>query len=185
MKKILWICLIFATLNSCQENEVNNETSIENITIQELISALENDDETYKNKTFKIKANFKFSHPLAVCLGECSSTKFKEEYEISREYLFKDFDICRYKTEVVFQDNEENKISIGNFPKYKISEEYYSTSNYELKHLIENMDVEVKVIYNETYNYCKETKHPSLYVELSNEKINEIFNSIENIILIE
>lgn len=92
MKKTLLIILTFISLTSCQENE--NETSISNITIEELISAVENNDDRYNNRTFYIRANFKFLHPLIVCLSECSSTKQKEDYEASQEYLFKDFYLC-------------------------------------------------------------------------------------------
>ncbi|SNR14162.1 hypothetical protein [Tenacibaculum jejuense] len=183
MKKLLFVSLLFITLSSCQKNEENTEAGQERITIKELISAVENNNNVYLNKTFKITANFKFSHPLAECLGECNGSKQKEDYEVTNEYLFKDFHLCYNKTEIVFQDNEENKITILNFPKYKIAEEYDSTLNNELNHFIENIEIEAKVLYNQTFNYCKETKHPSLYLELSDKNINEIFNSIENIIL--
>jgi len=181
MKKIFFSIALILIVCSCEKTDENvNENVIDNeVTIKQLISSVEKGDDKYDDEIVTLKADFKFSIFLSECLGECSGSRSKEDFDVSDTYLFQDFYLCYNKDEIVLVDSEDNKIPIINFPEYQVSIE--NLDIYEIHDLVEDIEIEAKVFYNKTYNYCNETVHPGLYLELDTEKLNEIFESIENI----
>lgn len=193
--KNLMITLLSLAVFSCNKGEENllaetlpentpeiTEIHIPKTTIKQLITAVETNNDAFNNKTVKLEGFFNFFIPIfqceALCDGEGDTTGLTE----SSEFLYKDFYACTHKDEIVLVDTSDNKIAIKNFPKFTINPDSFSKN--QLQFASTPMEFTVKVVYSETYNFCKRTKHPSIVLEMEEETINQLALKVPGITLV-
>ena len=179
--KNLTIILSLVFLISCANDNANSENVV---TVEELIASI--DSKKYENQKVKIKGKISFIQSVYDCAAVPCKRENIENYALDDTYIYKNvYKPCPSTSEIVFTDDEISKISIGNFPIYKYSEDIDLSDLYKIEGEIQNIEVSAKVIYDEKYNYCKETKHQSISIEIDEQILEEFVNSIEDIVIVE